>query len=419
MNASSKKILVVEDSKMFGYAISAKIEAELGCKPHLVTSFAEACNFFEQHGDGLFAAVLDLVLPDAPQGEVVGVALKKNIPAIVLTGQFSESVRKEFTSRDIVDYIVKEGPNSLDQLTQTLRRLEANRSVKVLIVDDDKLSRLAIKRLLERHRFVILEAENGKKALETLKEHPDIRVVISDYFMPEMDGFELVSRIRETTSMDKMAIIGISSKGGPAMTARFLKKGANDFIVKPFTNEEFYLRINQNVQMLEYIESIRNAAIKDHLTGLYNRRYLFELGQKLFGNAQRYEKDLVVAMIDIDKFKTINDRFGHAVGDEVLRWVSAMMMDHFRSSDVVARMGGEEFCILAPDMPSDHGRERFEALRATIESTPLSVKGSCIRVTVSIGITATLGPTLEATINQADQLLYQAKNKGRNRVIVG
>jgi len=419
MNASSKNILVVEDSKMFGHAISAKIEADLGYKPHLVTSCAEACDFFEQRGDQLFAAVLDLVLPDAPQGEIVDAALKKNIPAIVLTGQFSDSVRKEFTSRDIVDYIVKEGPNSLDQLTHTLRRLEANRCVKVLIVDDDRLSRLPIKRLLERHRFVILEAENGKKALETLKDHPETRIVITDYHMPEMDGFELVSRIRETTSMDKMAIIGISAKGGPVMTARFLKKGANDFIVKPFTNEEFYLRINQNVQMLEYIESIRNTAIRDHLTGLYNRRYLFELGQKLFDNAQREQKDLVLAMIDIDKFKGINDQFGHAAGDEVLRWLSTMMMDHFRSSDVVARMGGEEFCILAPDMPPDHGRERFEALRATIESTPLSVEGNCVRFTVSIGLTATLGPTLEATINQADQILYQAKNQGRNRVIVG
>jgi len=419
MDASSKNILVVEDSKMFGHAVSAKIEADLGYKPHLVTSFKEARAFFDRQEDGLFTAVLDLVLPDAPQGEVVDAALKKNIPVVVLTGEFSESVREDFTSRDIVDYIVKEGPQSLDQLVHTLRRLDANASVKVLIVDDARHARHTLRKLLVRHRFTVIEAENGIEALETLERHPDIRVVITDYNMPEMDGFELISRIRRTHAMDQLAIIGVSGSGGSVMSARFLKKGANDFIVKPFCNEEFYLRINQNVEMLEHIDSIRNAAIKDHLTGLYNRRYFFELGEKLFKNAQRKNFDIVLAMIDIDNFKQVNDRFGHAAGDEVLRHLSAIMGGRFRSSDLIARLGGEEFCVLAPSMSQDHCFEIFDTLRQTIASDPVTVDGNCINPTISIGLTTTLGPTLEATLNHADQLLYQAKNQGRNRVIVG
>lgn len=419
MNAPLKNILVVEDSKMFGHAVSNKIEADLGYKPHLVTSFKEARDFFDRQGDGLFAAVLDLVLPDAPQGEVVDAALEKNIPVIVLTGEFSESVREDFTARDIVDYIVKEGPQSLDQLVHALRRLDANCSVKVLIVDDARHARHALRKLLHRHRFTVIEAQNGREALETLACHPDTRVVITDYNMPEMDGFELISQIRRTHAMDQLAIIGLSGSGGSVMSARFLKKGANDFIVKPFCNEEFYLRINQNVEMLEHIESIRNAAIKDHLTGLYNRRYFFEVGEKLFKNAQRKNFDIVLAMIDIDHFKRVNDRFGHAAGDKVLRHVSAVMTGRFRASDVIARLGGEEFCVLAPGMSPAHCCEIFDTLRQSIASAPLTVDGNGINATVSIGLTATLGPTLEATLEHADQLLYQAKNQGRNRVIFG
>lgn len=419
MNKSANEILIVEDSKMFGHTIKTKIEADLGLKTHLATSCQEALACFRQRGDDLFAAVLDLVLPDAPQGEVVNYAIERNIPAIVLTGEFSDAVRDEMTAKNIVDYILKEGPHSLDQLIYTLRRLHVNRSTKVLIVEDSKVSRQTIRHLLERHLFEIIEAANGKEALNLLKSHPDTRVVVTDYNMPEMDGFTLIAELRRTYPMDQMVIIGISASGGSLMSAKFLKKGANDFIVKPFSNEEFFLRINQNVQMLDYIVSIRETAIKDHLTGLYNRRYFFDMGAKLFGNANRKHFDLVTAMIDIDYFKKVNDQYGHAVGDKVLRHVSAIMANHFRSTDVVARLGGEEFCVIAPNMSPDHSYRLFDALRERIQSNPLTVKAGRITSTVSIGLAPHRRNTLEETLNHTDRLLYQAKHQGRNQVVVG
>ncbi len=121
------------------------------------------------------------------------------------------------------------------------------------------------------------------------------------------------------------------------------------------------------MQMMDYIESIRNAAIKDHLTGLYNRRYFFDIGQKLYANAQRKSFDIVMSMMDIDNFKRINDGYSHAIGDKVLQHVSKIIMNHFRSSDVVARFGGEEFCIMAPNMKSAHGIIHYEKLHQDIE----------------------------------------------------
>lgn len=417
MKMSEKEVLVVEDSKMFAHAISGEIRSKLGFKTHIATSCEEARVFFKQRGHSLLAAVLDLVLPDAPHGEVVEFALESGVSAIVLTGEFSEAVREEFSSRHIVDYIIKEGPHSIGQLINTLKRLDANGSSKVLVVDDSRTSRQTVRTLLARHHFVVIESGSGKEALSILEKHPDVRLVITDFNMPGMDGFELTTNIRKNHPMDRMAIIGISGSGGSMMSARFLKHGANDFIVKPFSHEEFFLRVNQNMQMLDYIESIRYAAIKDHLTGLYNRRYFFDMGSKLFENAKRKSFDIAMAMIDIDHFKRINDTYGHAIGDEVLRHVSGMISGHFRSSDVVARLGGEEFCVMAPNMSSDHCVRLFDSLRQDIQSTPLLTQEGNVTPTISIGLTTLMLDTLEQTLNRADELLYQAKNQGRNQVV--
>ncbi len=412
-------VLVVEDSNMFARTITAKIEKDLGFNTRVAASFEETREVFRDDDSNFYAAVLDLVLPDAQYGEVVDYVLDKKIPVVVLTSEFSDDIRDELISRNIVDYIVKEGPQCLDHLVNILLRLYKNRTTKVLVVDDSGFSRKTIKDLLARHRFEIIEAQNGKEALAQLDDHPDVKVVITDYNMPVMDGFELVTEIRKTYSMDKMVVIGVSGHGGSVLSAKFIKKGANDFIVKPFSNEEFFWRINQNLQMMDYIESIRNAAIKDHLTGLYNRRYFFDIGQKLFANAQRKSFDIVVGMLDIDNFKRINDGYGHAIGDKVLQHTSKIIMNHFRESDVVARIGGEEFCIMAPNMKSAHGIVHFERLRKAIEDTPLIMDGGQVGVTISVGITSTMFASLEETIHHTDQLLYQAKSKGRNQVISG
>ena len=128
---------------------------------------------------------------------------------------------------------------------------------------------------------------------------------------------------------------------------------------------------------------------------------------------------IALAVIDIDHFKKVNDNYGHAAGDDVLRHVSALLAGQFRESDIVARLGGEEFCVLAPNMDEDHAFKIFDKLRSKIESRPLTTNAGIIGPTVSIGLTATLFDSLEKTLNHADTLLYKAKASGRNRVIVG
>jgi diguanylate cyclase (GGDEF)-like protein len=243
-----------------------------------------------------------------------------------------------------------------------------------------------------------------------------VSLVLTDYNMPNMDGFELTKQIRSRYRRDEMSIIGLSDQANSFLSAQFIKYGASDFINKPFLNEEFYCRVSQAIETIEHVNQIKDLSNKDFLTGLYNRRYFFETGSTLFANAQRQHINLSIALLDIDFFKKINDTYGHDAGDVVLQHLSAIMQKRFRKTDIVARLGGEEFCIL---LVNDHCEESFtifDNLRKTIAESEAVVNGIHIRFTVSIGVCTRLANSLEEMIKQADLLLYQAKEGGRNRV---
>jgi diguanylate cyclase (GGDEF)-like protein len=299
-----------------------------------------------------------------------------------------------------------------------VERLHRNPGIKVLVVDDSKNTRYVVGRLLHAHRYQVLEAEDGPQALAELAKHPDTRLIIVDYNMPGMDGAELVRTIRRDHAKDHLAIIGISGVESTGLTAKFIKSGANDFLHMPFLTEEFYTRVTQNIELLEYIAQIKELAEKDYLTRLYNRRYVFSAGPKLMAAQTRRGQGVVVAMLDIDHFKRVNDTYGHAAGDLVLRQMAALLSARFRTSDIVSRFGGEEFCVLATDMNAADASGVFEELRQAFEASPVRYDGQNIHYTVSIGLCTSPLDGLEAMIKAADDALYVSKNDGRNRVTV-
>ena len=273
-------------------------------------------------------------------------------------------------------------------------------------------------RLLEVHQYQVLEAKDGVQALEVLNDHPDIALVITDYRMPNMDGFELIRSVRERYDKRTLGIIGVSASGSTRLSAKFIKHGANDFINKPFSADEFYCRVTQNVEMIEYVKTIRDTSHEDYLTGLRNRRYYFETAKGLHADAKRGNTTIAVAMIDIDHFKKFNDSFGHSAGDEVLKSIAGLIESRFRQSDIVARFGGEEFCVLASNRDVEKVRLVFEDLCNAVGQHKLNLKSDVMKVTVSIGVCTTVHDSLEKMIRIADEELYQAKNGGRNRVVV-
>lgn len=416
--ANVERVLIVEDSAMIAEAIRREIFTKLAFDCDIAHNFDEAKKKIERWGKDYFIAVLDLNLPDAQEGEIVDYVMARNIPSIVFTGTFDDELRDRMMTEHILDYVVKEGPKAVEYLIHIVQRIYKNQSIKVMVVDDSSTSRKHLALLLKIQRFIVLEARHGKEALKHLEENPDIKLVLTDYNMPVMDGFELISRIRQRFSRDQLAIIGISAYGTGLLSAKFLKKGANDFIIKPFVVEEFYSRVNQNVEILEHIEEIKKASHVDYLTGLFNRRYFFQMGEKLFENARRSNFSMTIAMIDIDHFKRVNDTYGHFSGDLVLKFIGKLLADNLRTADVLARYGGEEFCIITTSMDTENGMVLFERLRKLVEKQKIQLEREKISVTVSIGVTTKIGDSLDDTLKQADILLYQAKEKGRNRVVI-
>ena len=409
------QVLIVEDNRALATMAKAMIESEWGFDTTLAATRAESEALIAEDAGRFSVALVDLNLPDAPNGEVVPVVQAAGIPVIVLTGAFGEGLRKQMTDFGVVDYVVKDNMAAYEYACRLVGRIHRNRATKVLVVDDSPTAVAVLKHQLEIQRLKVFTATGGEEALSRFREHPDIQLLFTDCHMPGMDGFELIQRIRAEHGKDRLAIIGLSGSDDGRLSARFLKSGANDFLTKPFVYEELLCRVNQNLEILEQIEAIRDAANRDYLTRLYNRRYFFDDGGRRYRGAKEQGTPLCAAMMDIDFFKKVNDNHGHDGGDVALRHMAELLNDTF-PDDLVARFGGEEFCVMIA-APLEESHARLDAFRRRVEETPVDRDGYHFPFTVSIGMTDQLGGDLDAMLNVADANLYGAKEGGRNRVV--
>lgn len=406
------KVLVIEDSPT-----SMKILKRLIGKAHLTTvcagSLTEAKHIVANSiPEEYLCAVVDYTLPDAANGEAIDFIIDSYFPTVVVTGQLDENIRTNVLSKQVVDYIPKENAQVYDYLTRLLERLEKNKTIGVLVVDDSRPSRNAMTSLLRRHNFVTYEADGAQKGLEILNQHPDIKLVITDENMPDMTGIEMVVEIRQSYKKEDLGVIGISSDNSSALSARFIKSGANDYLTKPYCHEEFFCRIMQNVEYIENIEAIRRASNSDFLTGLPNRRHFFN---RVKATLQHEQKERSLALIDLDLFKAVNDTYGHDAGDKVLKTVARLIVSHFKGY-YVSRFGGEEFCVYLPGVPLQQAQAMLNAFRESFAQKKINFEGNIISCTLSVGLTNLFYGKIENMLSAADTNLYRAKEAGRNRV---
>ncbi len=256
---SADTLLIVEDSFVQAKIIRKQFEVFSELPILTAHSMAEAESLLAARKDDIFATVADLNLPDAPDGEVVDLCLRHNCPCVVLTASFDEDLRRRFLDKRVADYFLKGTVDDIEPLITSVERLRANRKVKALVVDDSTTQRSIVRKMLAVQCIQSVEAVDGVNALEVLETDPEIRLVITDFQMPRMDGITLVREIRGKHKVHHMAIIGLSSAGSGPLTAQFLKYGANDFLTKPFEAEEFYWRVNQTLNLLEIMEEIRDC----------------------------------------------------------------------------------------------------------------------------------------------------------------
>jgi len=411
-----KKFLIVDDSSIVIKIIKHVIKSNSDLHYDVAQSFEAAKQCIEKQGaKNYLVAVVDLNLPDAPNGEVVDYTIKLGIPTIVLTGNFDEAKREQMLEKNIVDYIVKESRYSYEYVIRIVNRLAKNEHIKILVADDSKVSRNYISRLLKTHLYQVFTADDGDTALEILEQEKDIKLMITDYNMPRMNGFELVRNIRKEVSKNDLVVIGLSAEGDPRLTTKFIKNGANDFLSKPFSHEEFHCRILHNIESLEYAQTMKHMAYHDLMTGLPNKQKFFLDGNIELEKAQEQEAPISLALISIDQVHNIQDKYGLDAPDLALKSLSTLLPKAF-GRFLYARINYSDIVVLMAGLSIDQAAKLVNGFRVIVEDHIVLIDETNFNFTVSAGVTDSTSQTLISLLKEADNRLYLTREEGINSV---
>ena len=300
------------------------------------------------------------------------------------------------------------------------RTTEGGRGMRILVAEDNRSSRMMLAGLLEGRGYDVVSAEDGRQALDLLLGEDPPRLAVLDWMMPGLEGTEVVRRVRAANQRDRSYtyLILLTVRGAREHLLQGLEAGADDYVAKPFDPEELQMRIAAGRRVVEMHQQLRHAATHDPLTGLLNRGALLELEEGELARSRRTGDPVSVAMMDLDRFKGINDRHGHLAGDEVLREVARRIRRTLREYDLCGRYGGEEFLLIFPGTSAFEAAQVCERLRSRIGETPLEHQGESLSLTASFGVAEydRVG-SLDSLNGLADEALYRAKQEGRDRVI--
>lgn len=301
-----------------------------------------------------------------------------------------------------------------------------NERMKVLIADDSATSRAMLRKSLARWGYEVVMAEDGAEAWDILEKPDAPPMAILDWVMPHLTGPDVCRKVRETRREPYTYILLLTSKNSKDETVEGLEAGADDYIVKPFDQQELSVRlragkriIDLQLSLMEAREELREKANKDLLTKLPNRAAIMAILETEIARSHRDQRSVGVVILDIDHFKRVNDTYGHFAGDAVLRETAARLKNSMRAYDQVGRYGGEEFLVVLPNCEMEQAIHQADRMRLRLqESKILADAGVEIAVTASFGVSVTdlSDRNPEVFIRVADEALYRAKANGRNRV---
>ncbi len=320
------------------------------------------------------------------------------------------------------------------------------KELTILYVEDNEEAQESVLALLENFFDTIIVASDGEEALEKFEaEHIDC--IISDIKMPKLNGIEMSKKIREKDCT--IPIIIATAYRDIDLLTECIKVGVSGYLLKPINLQQLEQVIKQSCEKLYYIKKtkeyessleklvtlkikelelsklkLEEMVVRDPMTNLYNRRYFSEVSETLLSISKREKKPFSMLIIDIDKFKNINDTLGHLVGDKVIEHLADIMTSLTRAGDVVVRFGGEEFVILLPNTDEKGAYEFGVKLKEFVHNTELKYdvhSEKTLQYTISIGVACSAHDesiSINKLIHRADVALYEAKESGRNRVII-
>jgi len=349
----------------------------------------------------------------------------RSVPIVVITSTDSVEKREELFNLGVIDYIPK-AHLSTDRFNEYLDRFlsegnslrERLKNLPIAVLDDSEFTLKTI-----RHIFTMNDIHNVKyfqSAEDLFKDTTDFSVYLIDVILPHTSGKDVVRKIREN---DKYSvIICISVIDHYKIISEILDAGANDYIMKPFDARVFMARINSSLRIYLLVQELEDKkkklqemAVTDSLTGLYNHRHIFERLEEMVENKNRYGRPVAIVMFDIDRFKSVNDNYGHQEGDKILAGIGKFLKKRLRKGDIIGRYGGEEFMLILPEAKLKKAVVFVEKLRNEIQIMQFSDKAQ--KITLSGGcVEIETGETASHALSRADTLLYKAKESGRNRV---
>ncbi|HEU4837855.1 MAG TPA: PleD family two-component system response regulator [Micavibrio sp.] len=296
---------------------------------------------------------------------------------------------------------------------------------RILVVEDQSYESKKFTEALKVDDDVVIVSETGINAMAQVRDN-DYDLLAVSLNLRNEDGLRLCSHLRSSERTRSVPILMIAEKEDMPRIAHGLEIGAHDYILRPVDRNELLARVRTQVRRKRFQERLRSnfelslsMALTDPLTGLYNRRYFEVHLQKLLQKNEQSKKAMAILMMDIDHFKSINDTHGHTVGDEILKIFARRVQDSLRSFDLVARLGGEEFVIILPDISTEMAYFIGERLRKIIADEPFACAAGKISITTSIGGTIITGDSADKddVVKLADDALYQAKEMGRNATV--
>jgi two-component system cell cycle response regulator len=301
----------------------------------------------------------------------------------------------------------------------------AERPVTVLVADDSAVFRKLVEHTLSVEKYTLVFARSGHEAVKLFENlHPSLAII--DWNMPDLTGIEICQHIRAKSQTSYTYTILLTGMAEKENVVAGLAAGADDYLTKPFHDQELVARVGVGVRIIELQRQIEaknilleQLALTDALTGLPNRRAVDDWATRQVSAAARHGFSFWVTVADLDHFKGVNDAHGHAAGDQVLRKFSEILKATSRRSDICGRLGGEEFVMIFTHASRDDARTVVERVRKELEATQFSFSGRRLRVTASFGMAGFEGvdaPDFDRLIAQADAALYSAKRLGRNRV---
>ena len=359
-------------------------------------------------------SIVDMAMEEPDLDQCINGLQQNQVPVITVFNRRDNCSR--VSSKNVIASLDRDDKDQLATISSLAENIFNNRKTRIVVLHENRRHRDYLEALLNNHYFTVMQAEDVAEAMELLNLYPQTQLLLIDEKCRNIGGFNIIQSIRKNASLDHLAILGLTVQRDPQLISELFAAGANDVIPTSTDDAELLVRVNYHANTINTVRHLKRGVFRDNLTSAYTIEYFHDVGRKVFAGAARGGLQIGIAAINVDNFSGINERYGAAVGNYVLRSVADQLGKFTRDADFVARKEGDEFLCLISCVGRNSIRAVLERIRLEVEKTGVWYGNERIPVTLSIGGTTETGASLDMMQTRAEMALRQARKDGPNRV---